>query len=144
MTVASITTSAEAERKATEGKSARKNARIKKSYTNYLSTDYSEDQFEDGLLVIAPMATRKVVRILRPRSTTNTGTVVTPSVEGLEEVSVDTDAGIREPERLAAVALSVFGAGKRDTSRGIVLSQHHLRDFKQDQWNASSVVGLIS
>ena len=44
--IASITTSAEIERRATECESARKNARTKKSYTNYVSTDYSEKQFE--------------------------------------------------------------------------------------------------
>ena len=46
--VASMTTSAEVEQKATDGESARKNARTKKSYSNYLSTDYSEEQFDDG------------------------------------------------------------------------------------------------
>ena len=43
-----ITTSAEAERKATESESARKIARVKKTYTNYLSTDFSELQFVDN------------------------------------------------------------------------------------------------
>ena len=47
LAIASITMSAETERRATEDESAREHARIKKSYTNYLSTDHSEEQFED-------------------------------------------------------------------------------------------------
>ena len=96
------------------------------------------------LLATVPMATRKVARILRPRSTTSRGTVATRSMEGPAEDSVVTDAGIRATERLAAVVDSVIGVGKRVTSRGIVLSRHHLRDFNQDRWNASFVVGPIS
>ena len=59
------------------------------------------------LLATAPMATRKMARILRPRSTTSRGTVATRSVKGPAEDSVVKDAGIRAPERLAAVVLSV-------------------------------------
>ena len=44
--IATFSMSAEAERKATEGESAKKNARIKKSYSNYMSTDYPDEQFE--------------------------------------------------------------------------------------------------
>ena len=43
---ATLSTSAEAERKATEGKSAKKTARIKKSYSNYMSTEYPDEDFE--------------------------------------------------------------------------------------------------
>ena len=46
LAIATLSTSAEAERKATEGKSAKKNARIKKSYSNYMSTDYPDEHFE--------------------------------------------------------------------------------------------------
>lgn len=46
MAIATLSTLAEAERIATEGESAKKNARIKKSYSNYLSTDYADEQFE--------------------------------------------------------------------------------------------------
>ena len=46
LAIATLATSAEAERKATEGESAKKNARIKKSYSNYMSTDYPNEHFE--------------------------------------------------------------------------------------------------
>lgn len=74
------------------------------------------------------IASRKVEKILRPRSMTCMGTAATHSVEGPEEDWVNADAIIRVPERLAAVALSVFGYDKRVTFKGIVLRQHHLQD----------------
>ena len=46
LAIATLSTSAEAERKATEGESAKKNATIKKSYSNYLSTEYQDEHFE--------------------------------------------------------------------------------------------------
>ena len=46
LAIATISTSAEAERKATKGKSAKNNARIKKSYSNYMSTNNPDEQFE--------------------------------------------------------------------------------------------------
>ena len=74
----------------------------------------------------------------------STGTAATHSVEGPEDDSVDADVGFLAPERLAAVALSFFGADKRIIYKGIILNQCHLQDFKQDRWNASSVVDPIS
>ena len=46
LAIATLSTSADAERKAREGESAKKNARIKKSYLNYMSTDYPDEHFE--------------------------------------------------------------------------------------------------
>ena len=46
LAIAILSTSAEAERKATEGESAKKYARIKKSYSNYMPTDYPDEHFE--------------------------------------------------------------------------------------------------
>ena len=46
LAIATLSTSAEAERKATESKSAKKNARIKNSYSNYMSTEYPDEHFE--------------------------------------------------------------------------------------------------
>lgn len=54
LVIATITFLAEAKRRATEGESARKNARPKKSYINYLFIDHSEEQFECDIAVYDP------------------------------------------------------------------------------------------
>ena len=46
LVIATISTSAEAEVRATGGESARKNAKIKKTFLNYMSIDYPDEQFE--------------------------------------------------------------------------------------------------
>ena len=46
LAIATLATSAKAERIATKGVLAKKNARIKKPYSNYMSTEYPDEHFE--------------------------------------------------------------------------------------------------